>query len=337
MKRLKILLTSLFLIGFTSNALSAQSNISLAGQTHFYSIFPRQSGSSIVIAKIIFNNNNETLLREFKFISKNDIENLRAWQLDFNSECVTYEIDMDGLELTPFVNQQLQKLFQEVGGKTIKVVNNGPIKMSDQDIHIGFEQLVCVEIAEKIGADQFTDVSIGNFQSVGTNQSGRNWTLTLPKPVTSDETGALILSYELNQSLKHIWNQLDFKTLQVDEMVNQNTLAVIAERGMIIKNNKNSQKIKSDKNNSENILLLSSFVGITAVPTLQAVNHIGRVGELQLSSDYLLPGEIYSLDLKIADQNWKFYWSYFVWASILFLLIIAFIALKRRRYKRRRW
>ncbi len=327
-------MVSLCVFAVASDQILAQADILLQGQTHFYSLFQR-GDRGVVVAKLIFTNDSSDLIRYFEFYTKEELSNLKAWQLNFDSNCTTYQIDLQGLKLTPVVNQKLQNLFKEVG-KTIKIVNNGNIEKPDKEIMISKDQLVCVAIAEQIDPETFDKSDAELFlQKTEVRQDGYKYTVAIPNPIPEGQTGAVVLSYDLASDNNFVWNNLVWSGLRVNAPINQVVFSLVAEKGNIIKD-KNTEIVVS-KMSDEATFLLDSFSNTPTTPNVKAINLIGRVGEYMTQSDYLMPNETWTVDLKITDQKWKFYWNYYMTTLIVLIILGVGIWLYIRNNKPRRW
>ncbi len=275
-----------------------ESKSGLFGQDHYYTVLFRGNGEAVVVAKIIFTNTDNKVLKTLKLDAGNAIlKNIQAFQVLKKPICVRYKYyDYDSWGRQKRLYDPICKEYRKPRFDDYISSYNSTYRKTDVN----------------------TEMSVLNIQ--------------LNNPVKSNSSGAILL-YFTTQSYtrKNIFDKYSFvfTNLKTNYSINKLRIGVDVDSEYKIKGLKGKIKYNNSK-----LLGNKSFVNNTFGSVGSPVNYREGLNKIYSSIGYgslaktvsnLQPYEVYKLKGSYADSYLKLYLNEIIIGVVVVLLVLALL------------
>ncbi len=281
-KIISLVSLSLFVLIGFAGMASAQSEL-LFGQNHFYTVIFRGNGEAITYAKIAITNPDEKPLTEFSFeVPKVSPTEMVIYQMKLPQECVNYNYNDSARPCLQYRDPDYAQQYYYYG------YSNGKAE----------------------------------YQKIQYTKSGNLYKFTLPTPVESYKSTAIIVAYAAKGYVSESVGlyKFNFETFKVPSRIQEIRVAVDVDSDLLLKGKQSSVNYNTLGLQSNE---LSAPSAVSSVSLDKVVGRIGSYGPLVKTAKNLSPNESFMVKGEYATSWFRLYLSSIL--LTIFIIIAIFV------------
>lgn len=287
----------------------------IQGQSHYYSVFFRGNGESVVSFRAQFTNKGENSLSNINYFIPSTIliKNIRIYQRvnHYQNPCYPTIYRPVPLESVEENENRIQP------GEPFPTVT--PDQPSIDEINPESTTAPCLD--QQIYYGNNSDYLKADFKL-----DGNVLRIALPQPVTLSESVNLIINYRSSSFTKEVFigsYAYKFETLRTNDEIENIQIGISAEQDYFLKGAKGLIRYR-DKTQE---LMPPEVSGSTNLYNREFDTYYNRIGEgtIYKYASHLAPMESYNVSGSYADSLWKLYLRHLISGVMILIVIILLI------------